>query len=137
MASGRVQVTFDCADPAALATFWADVLGYPPPDIAALHDRRRSMGVTEEDLNHFCAIKDPVGLRPSLFFQRVPEAKVTKNRVHVDVGVSPGGPAAPDDVDREAARIVGLGGAILHTVADETGYFAVMADPEGNEFCVD
>jgi glyoxalase superfamily protein len=137
MASGRVQVTFDCSNPEALATFWAAVLGYPPPDLEAFHARLRSLGIRDEDLSNCCRIEDPDGERPRLFFQRVPEPKVSKNRVHLDVGASPRGSAERDEIDAEVARIVELGGRVLRSVADETGYFTVMQDPEGNEFCVD
>jgi len=99
-ASGRVQVAFDCHDPASLATFWAAVLGYRPPDIQ-------------------------------------PEPKRVKNRVHLDVGVSPAGPGQRREIDEEAKRVVGLGGRILRSVTDDSGYFVVMQDPEGNEFCID
>jgi hypothetical protein len=124
---GRVQVTFDCADPAALATFWAAVLGYPPPD----------QGMNE-DGDPWSRITDPTRARPRLFFQRVPEAKVVKNRVHLDVAAPADGPGdRRHQVDAEVERIVGLGASRLRSVTDEAGYFVVMQDPEGNEFCID
>jgi Glyoxalase-like domain len=137
VATGRVQVTFDSADPVGLATFWAGVLGYPPPDVVGLQERPGSSGTPEADVGNCCRIADPTGQRPRLFFQRVPERKVTKNRVHLDVGVTSGGHASQEDVDREVARIVALGATILRPVRDDGGYFVVMRDPEGNEFCID
>jgi glyoxalase superfamily protein len=127
VAPGRVQVTFDCADPVAVATFWAAVLGYPPPELG-----------TNEDGEHWSRIADPTGNRPRLFFQRVPEPKVVKNRVHLDVAVPHGGPGdRRQQIDAEVERVVGLGGRQLRSVTDEAGYFVVMQDPEGNEFCID
>ena len=137
VASGRVQVTFDCAEPEALAAFWAAVLGYPAPDINGFRAKLRSIGIPEENLGDSCRINDPAGARPRLFFQRVPEPKVTKNRVHLDVGATEASLGSREDIDREVKRIVGLGGRVLRCVTDEAGYFVVMLDPEGNEFCVD
>jgi len=82
-------------------------------------------------------IVDPDGGGPSLLFHRVPEAKVVKNRVHLDVRAPRDTPGdRPQQVDAFVERIVGLGGRKLHDVTDDAGYFAVMQDPEGNEFCV-
>ena len=84
-----IQVTFDCADPGAVAEFWAEVLGYqvqPPPDgfdswPAALE----AFGVPEDEWNSKSAILPLEGDGPRIFFQRVPEGKTVKNRVHLDV----------------------------------------------------
>jgi hypothetical protein len=127
VAPGRVQVTFDCAGPAALATFWAAVLGYPPPEVG-----------TNENGDRWSRIADPTGARPRLFFQRVPEPKVAKNRVHLDVAAASDGPGdRRQQIDYEVNRVVGLGASRLRSVTDEAGYFVVMQDPEGNEFCID
>jgi len=135
---GRVQVTFDCADPAALATFWAAVLGYPSPELERFRAWLRSIGTAEEDLENWCRIEDPTGARPRLFFQRVPEPKVVKNRVHLDVAAPSDGPGERrQQIDAEVQRVVGLGALRLRSVTDEAGYFVVMQDPEGNEFCID
>jgi len=124
---GRVQVTFDCADPAAVATFWAGVLGYLPPELG-----------TNEHGEPWSRIADPMGVRPRLFFQRVPEPKVVKNRVHLDVASPSDGPGdRRQQIDAEVERVAGLGARPLRSVTDEAGYFVVMQDPEGNEFCVD
>jgi len=133
MTSGHVQVTIDCADPAALAAFWAAVLGYPPPDIDGIHAALRALGHREEDLGHWYRIEDPAGPGPRLAFQRVPEAKSVKNRVHLDVTALGDG---PDARAVEVARLVALGATEVKVVTDEAGTFVILQDPEGNEFCV-
>ncbi len=80
-----VQITFDCADPAALAAFWAEALGYrlqdPPGGFATWDEALEAMGVPPENRNDASAVVDPDGAGPRLFFQRVPEPKRVKNRV--------------------------------------------------------
>ena len=138
MKPGRLQVTFDCADPARVGVFWAFALGYPEPDVAGWHAFLREHGTAEEDLNQTFAIEDPDGQRPRLFFQRVPESKTVKNRLHLDVAAPDSGGGDHDaDVDAQADRLVTAGATILRRVRDESSYYVVMADPEGNEFCVD
>jgi len=130
-------VTFDCANPIELAVFWAEVLHYPPPDVEGFQNHLRADGVSEDKLEDWCIIGHPDAAEPRLFFQRVPEPKVAKNRVHLDVRVKSGGPSSPEVVDAEVERLVGLGAAKMHSVTDGDGYFVVMQDPEGNEFCID
>ena len=143
MPPGRVQVTFDCVDPSTLATFWAAVLGYPPPDIHAVRAKLRALGTADEDLGNWCAVEDPSPsldgtARPRLFFQRVPEPKVVKNRVHLDVAAPSDGPGdRRQQIDAEVRRVVQLGARELRSVTDDAGYFVVLQDPEGNEFCID
>jgi hypothetical protein len=90
-----LQVTFDCADPARVASFWAEALGYklqdPPEGYASWPDFLTAIGIPETDWNKASAIVDPDGRGPRIYFQRVPESKVVKNRVHLDVNVG-GGP---------------------------------------------
>lgn len=140
-----VQITFDCADPAALAEFWAEALGYhkeaPPQGFASWDDALRAWGVPEDQWSSRSAIVDPDGSRPRLFFQRVPEGKTAKNRVHLDVRAAVGlaGDERMSQLESRAARLVDLGGARLNRLepgAMEAG-FIVMQDPEGNEFCLD
>jgi hypothetical protein len=76
------------------------------------------------------ACSDPTGTEPRLFFQRVPEPKTSKNRVHLDVHVDPDGKAA------EVERLVGLGARLVEAHDDRGPMTYVMRDPEGNEFCV-
>ena len=140
-----VQVTFDCADPGALAGFWADALDYeiqPPPDgFDSWDDALRAAGVPEEQWNTRSAAVDPDGRGPRLFFQQVPEGKTAKNRVHLDIHVGVGlhGEDRRRAIESEAARLTGLGAQVLWRLEPEAlGEFCiVMADPEGNEFCVD
>ena len=136
----RLQVAIDCADPERLATFWAAVLGYvvdaPPAGYANWQDFSRSVGGVGES---WAAVVDPAGTGPRVLFHRVPEPTADKNRVHLDVRVSAIGevPATQRlQVDTEVARLRTLGGSHLRTEADEHDYFAVMTDPEGNEFCI-
>jgi catechol 2,3-dioxygenase-like lactoylglutathione lyase family enzyme len=147
MSIREVQVTFDCADPAALAGFWCDVLGYrvqPPPSGFDSWDKAlEAWGVPPGERNGRSAALPPEGQTgPRLFFQRVPEGKATKNRLHLDVRAAPGieGDDRMTALDAEATRLVGLGATRVRRVDPdgrvETG-FVVMQDPEGNEFCLD
>jgi len=143
----EVQVTFDCADPAALAGFWCEVLGYqvqpPPSGFDSWDAALDAWGVPSEEHNSRSAALPPDrGSGPRLFFQRVPEGKNVKNRLHLDVRAAPGtdGDERMAALDAEAARLVGLGATRVRRVDPdgrmETG-FVVMQDPEGNEFCLD
>jgi catechol 2,3-dioxygenase-like lactoylglutathione lyase family enzyme len=131
-----IQVTFDCADPDGLARFWCEVLGYrmqdPPPGFATWPDWLRDHGIPEERWNDASAAVDPDGRSPRLFFQRVPEPKTAKNRVHLDVNVG------RDQVVPTLERLRALGATVLREPqTSELGdYWAVLADPEGNEFCL-
>lgn len=135
------NITFDCADPDRMATFWAAVFGYEKGE---LPERMRAellaSGLTEEDLRDRGLAEDRQGQGPRLLFQRVPEPKQAKNRMHLDLNATPGRRAEREEVDAEAERLVGLGATILHQHDDSWGpypeYHYVMADPEGNEFCV-
>jgi hypothetical protein len=143
MATG-VQVAFDCADPDRLARFWAEALGYqlqdPPPGFASWEDWAREQGIPEERWNEVSAVVDPDGRGPRLYFQKVPEAKVVKNRVHLDLNVSGGrGTLLVEErrrIDAEVERLVGAGATRLGTLEESDGYVVNMADPEGNEFDV-
>jgi hypothetical protein len=139
----EVQVTFDAADPAALAGFWKRVLGYveqPPPEgWSSWEDWATEMGIAEDRWNDQSAIVDPDGDGPRLFFQRVPEAKAGKNRVHLDVRAAPG---LEDDARRlrlreEAERLVALGATELYELEERGAFWITLQDPEGNEFCLD
>jgi hypothetical protein len=142
----EVQVTFDCADPARLAAFWAEALGYvvqpPPPGFDTWDAALEAFGVPAEARNERSAVLDPEGRGPRLFFQRVPEGKTAKNRVHLDVRAAPG--LVGDDrmaaLQAEADRLVALGATVLsrHDPAPplDAGHL-VLADPEGNELCLD
>ena len=137
-----IQVVIDCADPGRLAPFWAEVLGYeeqPPPEgFATWEDWARGNGIPEEDWNKAGSVIDPEGKRPRFYFQQVPENKVVKNRVHVDVSVGDGlsGDERRSKVEQEAARVESLGGRKLRAMDQRGEFWIVMADPEGNEFCL-
>jgi catechol 2,3-dioxygenase-like lactoylglutathione lyase family enzyme len=142
----EVQITFDSADPARLAQFWAEVLGYrlqdPPGGFATWDEALDAFGVPPERRNDASAVVDPDGAGPRLFFQRVPEGKAVKNRVHLDVRAAPGldGDERMAALEAEAERLVVLGATRLdrHEPAPPMGAgHLVMADPEGNEFCLD
>ena len=143
MATG-VQVVIDCADPARLAEFWAAALGYtpqqPPTGFSSWEDWLVAHGVPESEWNSANAVIDPDGRGPRVFFQRVPEAKIVKNRVHLDLNIS-GGPTTPLEerkqrVGAEAHRLQQLGATQLRPNEQRGEYWIVMQDPEGNEFCV-
>jgi hypothetical protein len=138
------QVTFDCAAPLALADFWADTLGYkpsdPPQGFATWEEWLKKMNVPEEEWDAGRWIQDPEERGPRIFFQQVPEPKIAKNRLHLDLDVS-GGPGTPLDkrreqVDAEADRLLRLGASRLGIYEQGDHYHVVMQDPEGNEFCL-
>lgn len=143
----KFQITVDCADPDRLTRFWADALGYvvpPPPDGFGSWDAYwRSRGVPDDELGQGDdSLVDPDGHGPRMWFQQVPEGKVVKNRLHLDLDVG-GGRSAPLEARRErvlgeAERLTAAGASELRVLDGEAiDHFAVvMADPEGNEFCL-
>ncbi|WP_329042868.1 VOC family protein [Streptomyces sp. NBC_00178] len=144
MASIRqVQVTFDCADPERVARFWCEVLGYvvpPPPDGFTDWDAYgRSLPPERQGAGFVCV--DPSGAGPRLYFQRVPEGKVVKNRVHLDVRVGTGlvGEERLAALEAECGRLLALGATRVQLqVADAYDESCLtMQDIEGNEFCLD
>jgi hypothetical protein len=144
MMATSIQVTFDCADPDRLASFWAQALGYckqdPPEGYTTWPEFLAAQGIPEDQWNSASAIDDPEGRGPRLYFQRVPEPKVVKNRVHLDLNIS-GGPHVPLQerrvhVNATVDRLRGVGATQLRPVEEHGEYWVVMADPEGNEFCL-
>lgn len=152
--SRHLQVTFDAADPRALSSFWRDALGYVHPGppgvelpsgadpLAAWDDFLARVGVPEEQRSTRSAIEDPEGHGPRLFFQQVPEGKVAKNRVHLDVRAAPGlqGAERMAVLEAECTRLVALGATRVRRedpAPPLAGGHIVMSDPEGNEFCLD
>ncbi|MBI1379371.1 MAG: VOC family protein [Frankiales bacterium] len=139
----QVQVTFDCADPLRVARFWCAALGYelvaPPDGFASWEEAEEALPADREGAWAACA--DPSGAGPRLFFQRVPEGKVVKNRLHLDVRVGTGmvGAERVAALEAECARLVGHGGVRMWLLpADEENESClVMQDVEGNEFCLD
>lgn len=152
--SRHIQVTFDAHDPRALSSFWRDVLGYVHPGppgvdlpegadaLAAWDEFLARVGVPADQRNSRSAIEDPDGDGPRLFFQQVPEDKVAKNRVHLDVRAAPGlqGEERMAALEAECDRLVTLGATRVKRYEPEPpmgGGHIVMTDPEGNEFCLD
>ncbi|PJN36333.1 hypothetical protein CG747_33680 [Streptomyces sp. CB02959] len=139
----KVQVTFDCAEPERVARFWCEVLGYvvpqPPEGCATWDDFDRTLPAEHQGAWFACS--DPSGEGPRLFFQRVPEGKVVKNRVHLDVRVGTGlvGEERLAVLEAECARLVALGAVCVQLLrADGINESCiVMQDIEGNEFCLD
>ena len=142
--TSSIQLVFDCADPDRMADFWRQALGYqlqPPPEGFDSWDAFLvSIGVPEEQRHDASAITDPDGIRPRIFFQKVPEPKVAKNRLHIDVNA---GGETHDRAQRRAlvdstvVRLKALGAKDVRGVKELRGeYWVRMNDPEGNEFCV-
>ena len=110
---GRLaHIVIDCHDPQALAAFWSAALGVP---VAYEWHQYVMLGVTGDG-------------HPGLAFQRVPEPKQGKNRVHLDLTV--------DDLDRSQASVEALGGTFVEEHGEASVTVRVMADPEGNELCL-
>ena len=144
------QLVIDCTDPERLARFWAAALGYvlePPPEgFVTWDDFRRDIGLPDSELGIGAdSIIDPRGNGPRIWFRVEPDAKVVKNRLHLDVHAS-GGAGTTDRsvplatriqrVDAEAKRLTDLGATFTGAMsADGLDHYAVgMKDPEGNEF---
>ncbi|MEV5534884.1 VOC family protein [Streptomyces prunicolor] len=143
------KLVIDAADPHAQADFWAAALHYEPEDNSTLVQQLLKMGALPEAgtvdfhgrpaFRDLMAVRHPddpydkergTGLGRRLLFQRVPEPKTTKNRLHLDL--HPG----PDHREAEVERLTGLGANVLRRVTEPSGAWVVMTDPEGNEFCV-
>lgn len=141
----KVQVVLDCRDPSSQADFWKEALHYvtpaPPPPHTTWPEFLAAQGVPEEQWNDANAVEDPDGEGPRLLFQKVPEGKVAKNRMHLDLNAG-GGHEVPFDerrarVDAEVARLKTLGATDERGAIEKRGeYWVRMNDPEGNEFCV-
>jgi hypothetical protein len=139
----KFQVTFDCADPERVARFWCEVLGYvvpPPPEGFADWDEFNRSLPAEQQGSAFACV-DPAGEGPRLFFQRVPEGKVVKNRVHLDVRAGTGlvGDERLATLRAESERLIALGAKLFQEqLADGYNESCItMLDIEGNEFCLD
>ncbi|WP_018654668.1 VOC family protein [Actinomadura flavalba] len=143
------KLVIDCTDPHAQAAFWAAVLGYRVEDNGRLIEQLAEQGAIGPDVyteidgtkafRHARAARHPddpadpfsdVGLGRRLLFQVVPEKKEGKNRLHIDVHAEPGTREA------EVERITALGATVLREVVEPGSHHVVLADPEGNEFCV-
>lgn len=135
-----VQVAIDCADPHALAQFWAGVFGFEVEDHHAMVEQLLGSGQLPESeaveidgrkaFASAAACTHPTEPLPRLLFQRVPEPKTVKDRIHLDLHV----PA--DQVEATQARIRELGGTHLWDGQQGPYTWTTWADPEGNEFCL-
>ncbi|TDD43684.1 VOC family protein [Kribbella antibiotica] len=138
-----IQVAFDCAEPERVARFWCEVLGYvvPPPPAGFESWAAFDASLPAEVQGSAFACVDPNGVGPRLFFQRVPEGKVVKNRVHLDVRVGTGlvGAERLAALQAEQARLEKLGATVFQVqLADGFNESCItMLDVEGNEFCLD
>jgi hypothetical protein len=140
------QLTIDANDPGGLARFWGQALGYqpaPPAGSETWHTHYRNALGDEARFDD--RLFDPEGLRPPIWFQKVPETKAGKNRLHVDLYPTGRDDALPQErrieiVEAKVAELVELGASIERRTGegepDHPAYFVVMHDPEGNEFCV-
>jgi len=110
------SIAFDCAQPTQLAKFWADALTYTPGE--------------EDDWDEVAVLNPPDGHGPRMLFLKVPEGKMVKNRIHLDLHPS-------ESMEAEVERLVALGAYTVRVVHENPDdLFTVMQDPEGNEFCV-
>jgi catechol 2,3-dioxygenase-like lactoylglutathione lyase family enzyme len=125
------SVVFDCRDAAPLARFWAAALGWSvaPYDEDEL-ERLAMKGVYDPEDDPSVMVEPPEELDlPVLFFTEVPEEKIGKNRVHLDL-------AADATIEDEVERLEGLGARVRNWAEEDGRTWCVMQDPEGNEFCV-
>lgn len=119
MHSTLLNVTFDCHDPEVVAAFWSAVTGYVTEEV-------------DSPGNKYWLVSSPEGRLPRLVFVRVPEPKVVKNRVHLDVL------PVERDRDAEVERLLTLGASLVDDRRlKQPGGWVVLSDPEGNEFCVE
>ncbi|WP_371650207.1 MULTISPECIES: VOC family protein [unclassified Streptomyces] len=143
------KLVVDCARPLSLAAFWAEALDYEVEDHTVLIERLVAAGAVTDELytvvdgrkawRTLAAVRHPddpveaasgVGLGRRLLFQGVPEPKQVKNRLHMDLHFG------PERREAEVKRLEGLGASVLQVVVEPGTNHVVMADPEGNEFCV-
>lgn len=138
--TNRIQVAIDCVDPHRMAAFWAAALGYElERDDDMIRQLLADEIATDDDVMELdghlvwrdgAACHDPAGKGPRMYFQRVPEPKAGKNRMHLDLHGSPG------HREDEVARLEALGARALYEGVQGPHRWTTMADPEGNEFCV-
>ena len=140
----KVQVTFDAADPHALAAWWAELVGYEVEDGHDLVAGLLENGVVGEDdvvridgrlrFTTAAAASDPDGVGPRFYFQKVPEPKTAKNRVHLDVPVVGG--ADGETLEAAVERLTAKGATFVNYDSHPGVRWAVLRDPEGNELCI-
>ncbi|WP_307715707.1 VOC family protein [Streptomyces sp. V4I23] len=138
--TARIDLTLDCSDAQLLAGFWKTALGYidepPPPPFTTREEWLAQFDLPDDDSEADGAwLCDPDGVGPRLSILKVPEPKTAKNRLHMDVRVP--GHGTPEQrwerIRAESERLVAAGGSVVEVF---DGHHVLMADPEGNEFCV-
>lgn len=135
----QIQITFDCASPHELVVFWAEALNYEVEDNSARVLPLLEAGILPEaatcpvnekpQFADVAACSDRNQRRPRLLFQRVPEAKVAKNRVHLDIRIE-------GNLEFEMERLMKLGATEAWRSNDRGVLCVTMRDPEGNELCL-
>jgi hypothetical protein len=150
--SARFQLVIDCADPARQTAFWAGALGYvlepAPAGHATWKAYYQSLGVPEDELEEMAdddvdSVVDPDGVGPRIWFQPVPEGKVVKNRLHLDLKIADRTAALEtrrEQVDTEVERLTGLGASVVRVLAEpgQDHYAVTMHDPKAtSSACVD
>ncbi len=143
------KLVIDAGEPRSQADFWAAALGYELEDHSALIGQLLAAGAVKPEeapewngrpaFRDYAAVRHPddpyeertgTGLGRRLLFQRVPEAKTGKNRLHLDIHSGEG------RREEEVARLEALGATVLYRIKEPIGEWVTLADPEGNEFCV-
>jgi hypothetical protein len=144
MTAFDLHIVFDCADPDRISRFWMAALGgydFPfglPEGFASWDEWADANGIPADQRNVGRTLVDQDRDRPDIFFLKVPEPKAGKNRVHLDIKVAPGleGADRRTKIEAEVERLTGLGASVANRMDQPDGFFVVMRDPEGNEFCV-
>lgn len=141
-AGHQLQVAIDCANPPELARFWCLALNYteqpPPPGYDSWDAFADEAGIPAAERFKYGAAIDPAGRGPRLFFRWVPEGKVVKNRLHLDVNAGAGldGDERKAAVREHAERLVAAGATLVAEHDEAMSWWIVLTDPEGNEFCL-
>ncbi|MDD7937260.1 VOC family protein [Actinomycetospora lutea] len=135
-----VQITFDAHDTAGQAAFWALALDYvlqpPPPGFDSWEAFAEQVGIPRDQWDRLNAVIDPEGVGPRVLFQKVPEDKTVKNRVHLDVNVGGLAENRRELAQAHREKLEAAGARFVREVDEPSGWCLVMTDPEGNEFCL-
>jgi catechol 2,3-dioxygenase-like lactoylglutathione lyase family enzyme len=142
MTARIANVTFHAEDPAALARFWAAVMGYPEPEGFTPEEEAelRAAGLDDDALAERAEAWDQDPAHQRFYFTRYRHDKRHRNRMHLDISPSADRHATREEVEAEADRLVGLGASVEKVLAGSWGpyeeFAIMMRDPEGNEFCL-
>lgn len=130
------QITVDCDDAELMSVFWSKALGYvvepPPAGYLSWEDFLRANSIPIPPPRSISAIVDPEEVGPRILFLRVPEPKSMKNRVHLDIRAG----RREGEKLAKVAELTAAGATEVRRVEENGGWWMVMTDPEGNEFCV-